>query len=74
MLDEYEPEPTFGPWRQLDPEAGEVIAAVLASPLLTVEGEPDLFRLAVHHGDDISPWFKATTGWKFEVYPTGPRP
>ncbi len=70
ILDEYEPEPASRAGRRPDPEMGEVIAAVLASPLLTVEGEPDVFRLAVHHGDDISRWFKAATGWRFEVYPT----
>ncbi len=70
MLDEYETEAVPGPGRQPDPETGEVIAAVLGSPLLTVEGEPDVFRLAVHHAEDIARWFKTTTGWRFEAYPT----
>lgn len=66
--DEFDPEEAggLGP-RLVDPEAGPVIAALQRNPLLTVESDQDLFRLAVRHGDGIARWYDHTTGWKVDV-------
>ncbi|MFB7632728.1 DUF2398 family protein [Streptomyces sp. NPDC056149] len=52
-----------------NPEVRSVIASFLRSQFLTVESDPDLFRLAVHHKDEVRAWFAAMLGWPFEVYP-----
>ncbi|MFJ8676375.1 DUF2398 family protein [Streptomyces sp. NPDC093589] len=53
-----------------NPEVRSVIASFLHSQFLTVESDPDLFRLAVHHKDEVREWFASTVGWPFDVYPS----
>jgi uncharacterized protein (TIGR02678 family) len=50
-----------------DTEVGQVIAALLRRPLLTAEHNPDVFRLAVLHRDELVAWFSSTTGWRVEI-------
>lgn len=41
--------------------------ALLASPLLRAETEPEAFRLARRHGDHLRRWFDLETGWRLVV-------
>ncbi|MEU3793036.1 DUF2398 family protein [Streptomyces fructofermentans] len=53
-----------------NPEVRSVIASFLRSQFLTIESDPDLFRLAVHHKDEVRAWFASSVGWPFAAYPS----
>lgn len=53
-----------------NPEIRSVIASFLRSQFLTIESDPDLFRLAVHHKDEVRAWFATTVGWPFAAHPS----
>ncbi|MCM3920125.1 TIGR02678 family protein [Frankia sp. AiPs1] len=44
-----------------------VIAALLRKPFLTEETEPDLYRQARLHENDLRQWFQAILGWRLKV-------
>ncbi|PKW18705.1 DUF2398 family protein [Saccharopolyspora spinosa] len=53
--------------QQVDGDGGQVIASLLREPLLTIEGDPDTFRLALYRREEVTRWFGDATGWKVET-------
>ncbi|GAA0325193.1 hypothetical protein GCM10010302_75370 [Streptomyces polychromogenes] len=47
----------------LSPEAGQVAAALLARHVLDAEEDPELFRMAVHHHNEVAHWFGRQCEW-----------
>ncbi|MCF8571237.1 TIGR02678 family protein [Gordonia sp. HY002] len=44
-----------------------VVRALLMRPVLSVDGDTDLFRAARRHSDELRAWFDRETGWRLVV-------
>lgn len=49
------------------------LRALLMRPVLRAQADPDLFRLARRHGEELREWFERETGWRLLVEPQAVR-
>ncbi|WP_052667155.1 TIGR02678 family protein [Nitriliruptor alkaliphilus] len=57
--------------QQQTDERGEAVRALLATPLITRDADPQRFRLLAVHRDWLAKWFDGTCGWTLAFDLTG---